>query len=148
MKERKREQSLKIAEVYADETGLIFRLPHNKTGNLIGEGKNYKERIMVLLACHANLIDKTLSISDRKSENSNQSNNLQKATHKTFSQEKHMSYTSHHNWLFIGIKYQTVTHTKVLLSVDQCTAHPHDTSYLKDVQVLQPFELYQHSPTT
>jgi len=62
---------------------------------------------MPLLGCHANQIDKTFRISFWKSENPNHSKKLQKAAYKTYSQQKNMSYASHLNWLFRGIKYQT-----------------------------------------
>jgi hypothetical protein len=57
--ERRKEQLLKTMEgsknIYnADQTGLFFRLPPNKTVSSKGDpcngGKNSKERIMVLLA--------------------------------------------------------------------------------------------------
>jgi hypothetical protein len=64
VEEWRKEQLLKISESYkpmniynADETGLFFRLPPNKTLSLKGDpcngGKNSKEKITVLLACNA-----------------------------------------------------------------------------------------------
>jgi hypothetical protein len=60
----RKEQLLKISggfkpkDIYnADETGLFFRFPHNKTLSLKGDPcngrKNSKERIPILTACNA-----------------------------------------------------------------------------------------------
>jgi hypothetical protein len=64
-----KKELLKIIERYesknlfsADETGLFFRLPSNKTlslkGDLCSGGNDTKERITVLLACNADGTDK------------------------------------------------------------------------------------------
>jgi hypothetical protein len=69
VEEWRKEQLLKIFEGYkpkniynAEETGLFFRLPPNKTLSLKGDrcsgGKNSKERITVLLAFNADGTDK------------------------------------------------------------------------------------------
>jgi hypothetical protein len=69
VEEWRKEQLLKIFEGYepkniynADETGLFFRLPPNKTLSLKGDpyngGKNSKERITVLLVFNADGTDK------------------------------------------------------------------------------------------
>jgi hypothetical protein len=68
MEEWKKE-SHKIIEHYrpknlysADETGLLFRLPSNKTfilkGDLCSGGNGTMEKITVLLACNADGTDK------------------------------------------------------------------------------------------
>lgn len=78
----KREQLLNTTEGYADETWLFFRLTPNKTLSLNGgacsDRKNYKARTMVLLACNAHGIDKTVNISYSKSESPNHCKNTRK----------------------------------------------------------------------
>jgi hypothetical protein len=80
VEEWRKEQLLKIFGGYepkniynADETGLFFRLPPNKTLSLKGDpcngGKNSMERITVLLACSADGTDKLPPLDIGKSEN-------------------------------------------------------------------------------
>jgi hypothetical protein len=104
--EWRKEQLLKIFDVYelkniynADESGLFFRLPPNKTLSLKGDpcngGKNSKERITVLLACNADGTDKLPPLVIGKIENPRCFKNVRQLSTKYVANRKAWVYTGH-----------------------------------------------------
>jgi hypothetical protein len=148
VEERRKEQILKIFEGYkpkniynADETGLFFRLPPNKTLSLkvdpCNGGKNSKERIMVLLACNADGTDKLPPLVIGKSENRCCFKNVRQLHTKYVANRKtwvaQAIFTDYLRALDAKMSSQN---RKILLFLDQCAAHPQNTSYLKNVKVV------------
>jgi hypothetical protein len=146
VEEWRKEQLLKIFYCYepmniynADETGLFFRLPPNKTLSLKGDpcngGKNSKERIMVLLDCNGDGTDKLPPLVIGKSENPRCFKNVRQLPTKYVANRKawvtQVIFTDYLRALDAKISSQS---RKILLFLDQCAAHPQDTSYLKNVK--------------
>jgi hypothetical protein len=123
-----------------DETGLFFRLPLNKTLSLKGDpcngGKNFKDRIMVLLACSADGTDKPPPLVIGKSENRHCFKNVTQLPTKYVANRKawvtQAIFTDYLRALDAKMSSQN---RKILLFLDQC-AYLQDTSFLKNVKVV------------
>jgi hypothetical protein len=148
VEEWRKEQLLKIFEGYepkniynADETVPFFRLPPNKTLSLKGDpcngGKNSKERITVLLARNADGTDKLPPFVIWKIENPHCFKNVRQLPTKCVANRKAwVTQAIFRDYLRSLDAKMRSQNTNILLFLDQCSAHPQDTSYLKNVKVV------------
>jgi hypothetical protein len=155
VEEWRKEQLLRIFEGYkskniynAEEIGLFFRLPPNKTLSLKGDpcngGKNSKKRITVVLDRNADGTDKLPPVVIGKSENPCCFKNVRQLPTKYVANRKAWVTQAIFIDYFRALDAKMSSQNrKILLFLDQCAAHPQDTSYLKNVKVV-----HQHSPTT
>jgi hypothetical protein len=125
----------------ADETGLFFRLPPNKTLSLKADpcngGKNSKERITVLLACNADGTDKLPPLVIGNSENPRCFKNVRQLPTKYVANRKaRVPQTIFTDYLRALDAKMSSQNRKILLFLDQCAAHLQDTSFLKNVKVM------------
>jgi hypothetical protein len=144
--EWRKEQLLKIIEGYdnkniysADETGLFFRLTPNKTLSLKGDpctgGKNSKKWIIVLLACNDNGTDRLPPLVIGKSEHPCYLKMSESSPQNMWPTGKHGLHRLSLQTRVLDGK-MTSQNRKILFIVDQCAAHPQDTSYLENVKLV------------
>ncbi|OUC40836.1 DDE superfamily endonuclease [Trichinella nativa] len=125
----------------ADEMGLFYRILPDKTLTFKGEncsgGKLSKERLTVLLCCNESGTEMLKPLVIGKAKNPRCFKNV-----RTFPCTYHANSNS---WMTMAIfeSFLRMLDTKmrsmkrkILLFIDQCPAHPADTSYLSHVKVV------------
>jgi hypothetical protein len=106
-------------------------------GDPCNGGKNSKERITVLLACNADGTDKLPPLVIWKSENPHCFKNVRQLPTKYVANRKAWVTQAIFTDYLRALDAKMSSHNrKILLFLDQCAAHPQDTSYLKNVKVV------------
>jgi hypothetical protein len=111
------------------DCSLCFHLTRlSLKGDSCNGGKYSKERIRLLLACNADGTDKLPSLVSVKSENPHSFENVRKLLIKYTANRTacvtQAIFTNYLRALYVKMSSQN---RKILLSTDQCSAHPQDT---------------------
>lgn len=125
----------------ADETGLFYNLLPKKTLAFKGEdckgGKKSKDRLTVLLCANADGSEKIMPVVIGKSQKPRCMKNIKSLPVTYLANRKAwMSGEIFAEWLKkmdLSMKRQN---RKILLFVDQCTAHPQETGFLQNIRII------------
>ena len=136
-------------DVYnADETGLFFNVLPDRTLAYKGEPchgrKHSKDRLTVLLCVNSDGSDKQVPIVLGKSPKPSASRMLKKLPTKYHATTEIFCSFLHSLDLQMGAQNR-----QIILFVDNCAAHPKDTSFLRNVKSgTVPGKLYKYAPAT
>lgn len=129
-------------EIYnADETGLFFKCLPDRTLALKGEachgGKNSKDRITVLLCSNSDGSDKLQPLVIGKSQRPRCFKNIKHLPVKYVANTKAWMTADIFGDFLRSLDCRMGARCrKILLFVDNCAAHPHDTSSLRNIKVI------------
>lgn len=140
----------------ADETGLFFNLLPDKTLAMANDtchgGKKSKERLTVLLCANADGSEKLPPLVIGKFAKPRCFKNVKSLpTQYTFNKKAWVTTKVFESWLRGIDARMGAKNRKIIMLVDQCSAHPPDTTYLRNIKVkffpanctsvLQPLDL-------
>jgi len=126
----------------ADETGLFFNVLPDRTLAYKGEschgGKHSKDRLTVLLCVISDGSDKQVPIVIGKSPRPRYFKNVKKSPTKYHANGKAWMTTKIFCSFLHSLDAQMgVQNRQIVLFVDNCAAHPKDTSFLRNVKVVR-----------
>lgn len=135
-------QGYELKDIFnADETGLFFNLQPNKTLTYKGDpchgGTKSKQRITVLLTCNADGSEKLDPLVIGKFSKPRCFKNIKKLPTKYGANSNAwMTSVIFEEYLLHLDRQMAAKNRKILLFIDQCAAHPKNTSALKNVKVV------------